>query len=86
MCVFKVKETKANLANLSTILSSSAFNGLEYESTIDRSTLYNWERLQSALQASDHELKQALTDFLIADIDGNNSNLLLLYYIILHLI
>lgn len=70
--MFKVRETKPNLANLSTFLNSSAFNGLEYESTIDPKTLYNWERLQSELQISDHELKQALTDFLIADISGKN--------------
>ncbi|EZA51097.1 Sister chromatid cohesion protein DCC1 [Ooceraea biroi] len=67
---YEVKETKPNLANLSTILGSSSFNGLEYESMIDPSTLYTWERLQGELQASDCELKRALTDFLIADIDG----------------
>jgi len=70
--MFKVKEAKPNLANLSNILSSSSFNGLEYESTVDPSTLYSWEKLQNILQASDCELKQALADFLIADIDGNN--------------
>lgn len=67
---YEVKETKPNLTNLSTLLNSSSFNGLEYESTIDPKTLYSWERLQNELQASDHELKQALTDFLIANIDG----------------
>ncbi|XP_072756652.1 sister chromatid cohesion protein DCC1 isoform X2 [Anoplolepis gracilipes] len=67
---YEVKETKPNLANLSTLLNLSSFNGLEYESVIDPKTLYSWERLQSELQASDYELKQALTDFLIADIDG----------------
>lgn len=66
-----MKETKPNLTNLSTLLNSSSFNGLEYESEIDPNTLYNWERLQNELQASDYELKQALADFLIADIDGN---------------
>ncbi|XP_011874528.1 PREDICTED: sister chromatid cohesion protein DCC1 isoform X2 [Vollenhovia emeryi] len=65
-----VKETKPNLASLSTLLNSSSFNGLEYEATVDRKTLYSWERLQNELQASDYELKQALSDFLIADIDG----------------
>lgn len=65
-----MKETKPDLAGLSALLNSSSFNGLEYESTIDRKTLYSWDRLQSELQASDHELRQALTDFLIADIDG----------------
>jgi len=70
--MFKLKEAKPNLAKLSSILSSSSFNGLEYESTIDPSTLYSWEKLQNVLQASDCELKQALADFLIADIDGNN--------------
>jgi len=70
--MFKVKETKPNLTNLSTFLNSSSFNGLEYESMINPKTLYNWERLQNEIQASDHELKQALADFLIADINGNN--------------
>lgn len=65
-----MKETKPNLAHLSTLLTPSSFNGVEYESVIDQKTLYNWERLQSELQASDNELKQALEDFLIADIDG----------------
>lgn len=70
-CMFgKVKETKPDLTTLSTLLTSSSFNGLEYESTIDQKTLYSWERLQNELQASDYELKQALSDFLIADIDG----------------
>lgn len=68
--MLKVKETKPDLAGLSTLLNSSSFKGLEYESMVDQKTLYSWERLQSELQASDHELKQALTDFLIADIDG----------------
>lgn len=70
-----MKETKPNLTNLFTLLNSSSFNGLEYESAIDSNTLYSWERLQNELQASDYELKQALADFLIADIDGNYSNL-----------
>lgn len=65
-----MKEIKPDLANLSTLLNSSSFNGLEYESMIDQKTLYSWERLQNELQASDYELKQALSDFLIADIDG----------------
>lgn len=65
-----MKETKPNLANLFTLLNSSSFNGLEYESTIDQKTLYSWERLRDELQASDYELKQALSDFLIAEIDG----------------
>lgn len=68
--MFKVKETKPDLASLSTLLNSSSFNGLEYESIIDQETLYSWERLQNELQASDYELKQALSDFLIANIDG----------------
>lgn len=68
--MFKVKETKPDLASLFTLLNSSSFNGLEYESIIDQETLYSWERLQNELQASDYELKQALSDFLIADIDG----------------
>ncbi|XP_011690982.1 PREDICTED: sister chromatid cohesion protein DCC1 [Wasmannia auropunctata] len=67
---YEVKETKPDLARLSTLLNSSSFNGLEYESTVDRKALYSWEKLQNELQASDHELQQALSDFLIADIDG----------------
>lgn len=65
-----MKETKPNLANLSTLLTPSSFNGLEYESTLSQETLYNWERLQNELQASDCEIKQALQDFLVADING----------------
>ncbi|XP_029166052.1 sister chromatid cohesion protein DCC1 [Nylanderia fulva] len=68
---YEVKETKPNLAKLSILLNSSSFNGLEYESIIDPKTLYSWERLQSELQASDYELRQALADFLIAEIDGH---------------
>ncbi|EGI67693.1 PREDICTED: sister chromatid cohesion protein DCC1 isoform X1 [Acromyrmex echinatior] len=67
---YEVKETKPDLIRLSSLLKSSSFNGLEYESTIDRNVLYSWERLQNELQASDQELKQALSDFLIAEIDG----------------
>ncbi|XP_071562935.1 sister chromatid cohesion protein DCC1 [Temnothorax nylanderi] len=67
---YEVKETKPDLSSLSTLLDSSSFNGLEYESTIDQKALYSWERLQNELQASDYELKQALSDFLIADLDG----------------
>jgi len=68
--MFKVKETKPNLTNLFTLLNLSSFNGLEYESMIDQKVLYSWERLQNELQASDYELKQALSDFLIAEMDG----------------
>lgn len=67
---YEVKETKPNLANLSTLLAPSSFNGLEYESAIDSKTLYTWQKLQNELQASDYELKQALRNFLIADING----------------
>ncbi|XP_012530645.1 sister chromatid cohesion protein DCC1 isoform X2 [Monomorium pharaonis] len=67
---YEVKETKPDLAGLFALLNSSSFKGLEYESMIDQKALYSWKRLQSELQASDHELKQALTDFLIANIDG----------------
>ncbi|XP_018314425.1 sister chromatid cohesion protein DCC1 isoform X2 [Mycetomoellerius zeteki] len=67
---YEVKETKPDLIRLSSLLNSSSFNGLEYESTIDQNALYSWERLQNELQASDEELKQALSDFLIAEING----------------
>ncbi|KAL0119702.1 hypothetical protein PUN28_007859 [Cardiocondyla obscurior] len=67
---YEVKETKPDLTGLSALLNSSTFNGLEYESEIDKKTLYTWERLQNELQASDYELKQALSDFLVADING----------------
>ncbi|XP_012217397.1 sister chromatid cohesion protein DCC1 isoform X2 [Linepithema humile] len=78
---YEVKETKPNLTNLSTFLNSSSFNGLEYESMINPKTLYSWEKLQTELQASDHELKQALADFLIADINEARSlNLMLDYF------
>ncbi|TGZ37740.1 Sister chromatid cohesion protein dcc1-like protein [Temnothorax longispinosus] len=70
LILLEVKETKPDLSSLSTLLDSSSFNGLEYESTIDQKALYSWERLQNELQASDYELKQALSDFLIADLDG----------------
>ncbi|XP_018403671.1 PREDICTED: sister chromatid cohesion protein DCC1 isoform X2 [Cyphomyrmex costatus] len=78
---YEVKETKPDLVRLSSLLNSSSFNGLEYESTVDKNTLYSWERLQNVLQASDQELKQALSDFLIAEIDEARSfNLMLDYF------
>ncbi|XP_011647331.1 sister chromatid cohesion protein DCC1 [Pogonomyrmex barbatus] len=67
---YEVKEIKPDLTNLSTLLSLSSYNGLEYESTIDTKTLYNWERLQNEFQASNYELQQALENFLITNIDG----------------
>lgn len=43
---------------------------MEYESMIDRDSFYDWERLTNEVQASDGEILSALTDFLIAEMDG----------------
>ena len=56
-------------------MEPSSFKGLEYEKTIDPSTLYNWNRIQSEIQASDGEIEAALPEYLIACMDGNLKSL-----------
>lgn len=43
---------------------------MEYEKLIDESTLYDWERIQNHVQASNGEILKALPELLIAEIDG----------------
>lgn len=65
-----MKECKPKLEKLFDLLEPTSFKGLEYESVIAQEHLYDWDRLQSEIQASKNELNQALTDCLIATING----------------
>ncbi|XP_043274773.1 sister chromatid cohesion protein DCC1 [Venturia canescens] len=67
---FEVKEYKPNLKELLTLLQPTAFDGLEYEKKLDRDKLYDWEKLENHIQASEDELREAFSEYLIADIDG----------------
>ena len=68
----EVKEISPKLSKLVTILEPSAFKGLGSEKHIDKSTLYDWNRLKSHIQASDAEIESALLDYNITIIDGIN--------------
>lgn len=52
------------------ILGSTAFNGVEYEKLVDQTKLYDWNKLQSHIQASDEELRKALSEYLVVNING----------------
>ncbi|XP_003708453.1 sister chromatid cohesion protein DCC1 isoform X1 [Megachile rotundata] len=67
---FEVKECKPKLEKLLDLLGPTSFKGMEYESSIPQELLYDWSRLQSEIQASEEELRQALNDYLIVNIDG----------------
>lgn len=67
---YEVRECKPHVDKILTVLENSCYNGKEYESTIDPSMLYDWDRLQSEIQASEDELKKALSNYLIVDING----------------
>lgn len=64
-------EYKPNLKELLTLLQPTAFDGFEYEKNVDREKLLDWEMLQNRVQASEEELREALSEHLIAEIDGN---------------
>ncbi|XP_053980276.1 sister chromatid cohesion protein DCC1 isoform X1 [Hylaeus volcanicus] len=67
---YEVKEYKPKLEKLLNILEPTSFKGMEYESAIVKEHLYDWDRLQSEIQASEDELYQALNEYLIVNIDG----------------
>ncbi|KZC09132.1 Sister chromatid cohesion protein DCC1 [Dufourea novaeangliae] len=66
----EVKECKPKLEKLLSILEPTSFKGIEYESLVSQEFLYNWRRLRSEIQASEDELNQALSDYLIINMDG----------------
>ncbi|XP_011496455.1 PREDICTED: sister chromatid cohesion protein DCC1 [Ceratosolen solmsi marchali] len=66
----EVRECGPKLSKLQVVLEPSSFKGLEYEKLIDKSTLYDWERLRNEIQASDGEILDALPEYLIACMDG----------------
>ncbi|OXU23097.1 hypothetical protein TSAR_013014 [Trichomalopsis sarcophagae] len=66
----EVREISPKLSKLQTLLEPSSFKGMEYEKLIDKSTLYDWERIQDNVQASDGEILKALPELLIAQMDG----------------
>ncbi|KAF7992804.1 hypothetical protein HCN44_005148 [Aphidius gifuensis] len=66
----EVRECKPKLGNLLSLLTPSSFNGPEYEKTIDKSTLCNWDKLASSIQASDEEIKEALSRHMVVEING----------------
>lgn len=67
---YELREISPKLDKMLTILEPSSFKGMEYESTIECNSFYDWERLTNEVQASDGEILNALTDFLIAEMDG----------------
>nr|XP_034174267.1 sister chromatid cohesion protein DCC1 isoform X1 [Osmia lignaria] len=67
---YEVTECKPKVEKLLDLLEPTSFKGMEYESSIPQELLYDWHRLQSEIQASEEELKQALKDYLIVNIDG----------------
>lgn len=68
--IIQVRECKPKLGNLLSLLTPSSFNGPEYEKTIDKSTLCNWDKLASNIQASDEEIKEALSRHMVVKING----------------
>ncbi|XP_012286006.1 sister chromatid cohesion protein DCC1 [Orussus abietinus] len=67
---FEVRECKPKLSRLRDLLEPSSFKGMEYEKNIEPETLYNWDRLQNEMQASEEELKQALNEYFIVPMNG----------------
>ncbi|XP_012253464.2 sister chromatid cohesion protein DCC1 [Athalia rosae] len=67
---FEVTECQPLLRKLPHLLQPTAFNGIEYESIVDQSKLYDWEKLREEIQASDDELREALSTFMVANING----------------
>ncbi|KOC69042.1 Sister chromatid cohesion protein DCC1, partial [Habropoda laboriosa] len=67
---YEVKECEPRLEKLHSVLKPTSFNGVEYESAIPQELLYDWQRLQNEVQASEDELTQALKDYLIVTING----------------
>ncbi|XP_015112003.1 sister chromatid cohesion protein DCC1 [Diachasma alloeum] len=67
---YELRETRPKLGHLLSILSSSSFKGVEYERQIDKSSLYNWEKLRENVQMSDGELRSTLSENLVTEIDG----------------
>ncbi|XP_014212032.1 sister chromatid cohesion protein DCC1 [Copidosoma floridanum] len=66
----ELKQCIPKLNKLQTILEPSSFKGLEYEKLLDPSCFYDWQKLRNEIQASDEEIKEALADNLIAELDG----------------
>ncbi|XP_031829296.1 sister chromatid cohesion protein DCC1 [Nomia melanderi] len=67
---YEVREGKPKLDRLISTLEPTSFKGIEYESTISKEHLYDWDKLRSEIQASEDELNKALNDYLITNIDG----------------
>lgn len=68
--LLQVRECSPKLSKIQVVLEPSSFKGLEYEKSIDKSTLYDWDRLRSQIQASDGEILAALPEFLVVFMDG----------------
>lgn len=73
MRIVQVHECKPRVDKILTVLKPSCYTGKEYESNINSTTLYDWDKLRNEIQASEDELKQALNDHLVVTIDGNFS-------------
>ncbi|XP_047347986.1 sister chromatid cohesion protein DCC1 [Vespa velutina] len=67
---YEVHKCKPRVDKILTVLEPSCYNGKEYESDIDSTILYDWDKLRNEIQASEDELKQALNDHLVVTIDG----------------
>ncbi|CAG5074035.1 Similar to dscc1: Sister chromatid cohesion protein DCC1 (Danio rerio) [Cotesia congregata] len=72
---YKIEEAETSNSlllcpNLKFAKDPSSFKGPEYEKYIERDTLYDWDRLFSSIQASEKELKHAITQFSISILDG----------------
>lgn len=75
LCLYKkillqARECSPKLSKIQVVLEPSSFKGLEYEKSIDKSTLYDWDRLRSQIQASDGEILAALPEYLVVCMDG----------------
>ncbi|XP_074109105.1 sister chromatid cohesion protein DCC1 isoform X2 [Cotesia typhae] len=67
---FESSICKPEISKLISLLEPSSFKGPEYEKYIEKDTLYDWDKLFSNIQASEKELKDAITHFCIPILDG----------------
>ncbi|KAL7299430.1 hypothetical protein TKK_0007673 [Trichogramma kaykai] len=67
---FEIRECSPKLGKLVRVLEPTAFKGLEYENTIEKSALLDWDKVKSIIQASDGEILRHIPDLLVVEMNG----------------
>ncbi|XP_034939422.1 sister chromatid cohesion protein DCC1 isoform X2 [Chelonus insularis] len=66
----EASQCKPEVGKLLSLLESTSFKGPEYEKQMNKHNMYTWSELCCEIQASDEELRAAISEYMVVEMDG----------------